>query len=159
MQDVQPAGDEVNFADHGLALTRRFRALKIWLSIKVLGLSWFRSLVEHDCNLARYAQAVLEQAGFEILFPRQLSIVCFRFVPAKWKPQEEREQALDALNLALIDAVRASGRAFLASTRLRGRVAIRFCFVNWRTTAEDVDEVVRLLAKLGEELAASYLPR
>jgi aromatic-L-amino-acid/L-tryptophan decarboxylase len=61
---------------------------------------------------------------------------------------------VDRLNLALIDAVRATGRAFLSSTRLRGRTAIRFCFVNWRTTAADVEEVVGLLTTLGSELAA-----
>jgi hypothetical protein len=60
---------------------------------------------------------------------------------------------LDRLNLALIDAVRATGRAFLSSTRLRGRVAVRFCFVNWRTTAGDVEEVVNLLRRLGEDLS------
>jgi glutamate/tyrosine decarboxylase-like PLP-dependent enzyme len=45
MQDVEPADDEINFCDHGLALTRRFRALKIWMSMQVLGLSWYRQLV------------------------------------------------------------------------------------------------------------------
>ena len=64
------------------------------------------------------------------------------------------EPDLDRLNLALIDAVRATGRAFLSSTRLRGRTAIRFCFVNWRTTAADVEEVVRLLGELGTGLAS-----
>ena len=148
MQDVEPADDEVNFADHGLALTRRFRALKIWLSMKVLGVGWFRALAEHGRRLAGYAQALLERDGrFEILSPRRLSIVCFRFAP----PQR-RDAALDRLNLDLIDAVRGTGRAFLSSTRLRGRTAIRFCFVNWRTTAADVEEVVRLLAALGDDL-------
>ena len=81
MQDVEPADDEVNFADHGLALTRRFRALKIWLSMKVLGVGWFRALTERCRRLAEYAQALLERAGrFEILSPRRLSIVCFRYV-------------------------------------------------------------------------------
>jgi aromatic-L-amino-acid decarboxylase len=56
---------------------------------------------------------------------------------------------LDRHNLALVDAVRATGRAFLSSTRLNGRVALRFCFVNWRTTTADVEEVVRLLGELG----------
>ena len=150
MQDVAPADDEVNFADYGVALTRRFRALKIWLSLKVLGVGWFRALAERSRRLADYGQALLEAAGcFEILSPRRLSIVCFRFVP----PGTIDESALDRLNLALIDAVRATGRAFLSSTRLRGRTAIRFCFVNWRTTAGDVEEVVNLLAALGDKLA------
>ena len=52
MQDVEPADDEVNFADQSLALSRRFRALRLWLSIKVLGLRWFRNLIAHSCDLA-----------------------------------------------------------------------------------------------------------
>ncbi len=152
MQDVAPADDEVNFADHGLALTRRFRALKIWLSMKVLGVGWFRALTERCRRLAEYGQALLERDGrFEVLSPRRLSIVCFRYVPSQFR---DDEAALDHLNLALIDAVRTTGRAFLSSTRLRGRTAIRFCFVNWRTTAADVEEVVQLLAALGDELAS-----
>jgi glutamate/tyrosine decarboxylase-like PLP-dependent enzyme len=155
MQDVEPAPDEVNFADHGLALTRRFRALKVWLSLKVLGVGWYRELVAHCCRLAELGQALLEGAGvFEVLSPRQLSIVCFRYVPAGLRARGDAdEQRLDRLNLALIDAIRATGRAFLSSTRLRGRVALRVCFVNWRTTAADVEEVVRLLERLGAELA------
>jgi glutamate/tyrosine decarboxylase-like PLP-dependent enzyme len=152
MQDVEPAGDEVNFADHGLALTRRFRALKVWLSVQVLGLGWFRELVERSCRLADLAQRLLESTGrFDILSPRRLSIVCFRYRP----PAAADEVALDALNLAVTDALRETGRAFLSSTRLRGRVALRFCFVNWRTTAADVEEVVRLLVEIGDRLAAA----
>jgi aromatic-L-amino-acid/L-tryptophan decarboxylase len=155
MQDVEPGSEEINFADQGIALTRRFRALKIWLSVKVLGLGWFRALVDRCCRLADLGQKLLEQEGaFTILSPRQLSIVCFRYVPAGFRPRDEAdERRLDELNLALIDAVRATGRAFLSSTRLGGRVAIRFCFVNWRTTAADVEEVVGLLRTLGDQLA------
>jgi glutamate/tyrosine decarboxylase-like PLP-dependent enzyme len=164
MQDVAPADDEINFADYGLALTRRFRALKIWLSVKVLGVAWFRSLIEHGCRLADFAQALLERSPvFEVLSPRRLSIVCFRYAPrarsaSKGEPSlagaaGSDEDQLDQLNLALVEALRATGRAFISSTRLHGRVALRFCFVNWRTTAADVEEVVRLLGSLGEGLS------
>jgi glutamate/tyrosine decarboxylase-like PLP-dependent enzyme len=155
MQDVEPAGDEVNFADRGLALTRRFRALKIWLSVKVLGVGWFRALVERCCRLADFAEALLRSTrGFEVLSGRQLSIVCFRYVPPGFQARGEGdEEQLDRLNMALLAALRATGRAFISSTRLRGRVALRFCFVNWRTTAGDVEEVVQLLAQLGADPA------
>jgi glutamate/tyrosine decarboxylase-like PLP-dependent enzyme len=147
MQDVEPAEGEVNFADRGIALTRRFRALKIWLSVKVLGVGWFRALAERCCRLADFAQALLEQSEvFEVMSPRQLSIVCFRYRPPGLTL---RDDELDRLNLALIEGLRATGRAFISSTRLRGRVALRFCFVNWRTTAADVEEVVRLLTEIG----------
>jgi glutamate/tyrosine decarboxylase-like PLP-dependent enzyme len=147
-QDVHPGEDEVNFCDHGLALTRRFRALKIWLSLKTLGLSWFRGLIERGCRLADYAQRCLEAAGFEILCPRQLSIVCFRYAPAGRHWADEK---LNRLNLALVERLRLTGQAFVSSTRLGSRVALRFCFVNWRTTAADVERTVRLLAEVGSD--------
>ncbi|HJZ93337.1 MAG TPA: aminotransferase class V-fold PLP-dependent enzyme [Gemmataceae bacterium] len=144
LQDVAPNEGEVNYADHGIALSRRFRALKIWLSVQMLGLDWFRRLVEHSCGLAAYAEAVLERAGcFEIVCPRRLSIVCFRYVPPGGADD------LDAVNARLVAALRDTGRAFLSSTRLRGAFTIRMCFINWRTSAADVDAIVRLLVELG----------
>ena len=161
LQDVEPAESEINFADHSIALTRRFRALKIWLSVQVLGLGWFRRLVEHCCRLANYGQRLLEEAGcFEILSPRALSIVGFRYVPPEFTSQgAEADRRLDTLNLALVEALRATGRAFISSTRLDGRVALRFCFVNWRTTAADVEEVVGLLRTLGQRLTSDQTER
>ncbi len=150
MQDVAPGTDEVNFCDLGLALTRRFRALKIWLSVKVLGLGWFRALVRRCCRLAELAEEILRRSAvFQILCPRHLGIVCFRYVPAG----RQDEADLDRLNLAIIEGVRATGRAFFSSTRLDGRVALRLCFVNWRTTAADVEEVIRLITDAGAKLA------
>ncbi len=151
MHDVEPTQDEINFADRGLALTRRFRALKIWLSVKVLGVNWYRSLVSHCCRLAELAELLLKEHGsFEILCERRLSIVCFRYVPKGWTPASEADQQrLDALNLRILEDVRASGKAFLSSTRLRGRLALRFCFVNWRTIASDVEAVITLVAECG----------
>jgi glutamate/tyrosine decarboxylase-like PLP-dependent enzyme len=119
----------------------------VWLSVKVLGVGWFRALVEHSCRLADFAQALLERSPvFEVLSPRRLSIVCFRYRPTG-SPCGDDE--LDRLNLALVERLRETNRAFISSTRLRGRVALRLCFVNWRTTADDVEEVVRLLTEIG----------
>jgi aromatic-L-amino-acid/L-tryptophan decarboxylase len=144
MQDVVPDGAEVNFADHGIALTRRFRALKTWLSVQMLGLDWFRRLADHCCRLADYAQARLAgDQRFEITCPRQLSIVCFRYLP------RDPGADVDGVNLRLVSGLLESGRGFLSSTRLRGGVTLRMCFVNWRTTAADVDELVEALAELG----------
>lgn len=139
MRDVAAGDDEIDFCDHGLALTRRFRALKIWLSIKVLGLGWFRSLVTRCCRLAELAEMLLREAGFEVLPGRPLSIVCFR-VPS----------ADDGFQLEVCERARATGRTFLSTTKLRGQVWLRLCFINWRTTAADVEAVVRLLAEVAE---------
>jgi len=154
MQDVTPGEDEINFCDQGIALTRRFRALKIWLSVKVLGVGWYRALVERCCALAELAADLLRDAGaFESLHPPQLSIVCFRYVRRSAGTDQPASLAeLNRLNLALVERLRETGRAFLSSTQLRGRVALRFCFVNWRTTASDVEAIVRLLVELGSGL-------
>ncbi|MFN4259261.1 MAG: pyridoxal phosphate-dependent decarboxylase family protein [Gemmataceae bacterium] len=150
MQDVAPGDQEINFCDHGIALTRRFRALKIWFSMQVLGVGWFRRLVEHCRDLAELAQRLLRQSPvFEVLGPRHLSIVCFRYAPPG---QSSDMEFLNRLNLALVEALRATGQAFISSTRLGERVALRFCFINWRTTARDVEEVIELLAELGAKL-------
>jgi glutamate/tyrosine decarboxylase-like PLP-dependent enzyme len=150
LQDVAPEEEEINFCDHGIALTRRFRALKIWLSVKVLGLTWFRQLVERCVRLAEFAQQTLERAGdFEIVCTRQLSIVCFRFRPKGWRGSEDD---LDRHNLQMLEALRKTGRAFLSSTRLNGRVVGRMCFINWRTTAADVEEIVGLLEKIAARI-------
>jgi glutamate/tyrosine decarboxylase-like PLP-dependent enzyme len=153
MQDVEPGKDEINFADHGLSLTRRFRALKIWLSVKVLGVSWFRTLVERCCALAELAEHLLEESGeFEILSPRRLSIVCFRYVPPAVACGQQAEEELNRINSTMVSELQKTGRAFVSSTRLENRVALRFCFVNWRTTAGDVEEVVKLLLDIGRAL-------
>lgn len=142
MQDVVPGEGEVNFCDRGVALTRRFRALKVWFSVNVLGLGWFRRLVAHTRWLARQAARLVEQAGFEIVSPPRMSIVCFRWAPPGWG----LEQA-NRLNVALAEAARATGEVFLSTTALAGAVVLRFCFVNARTTAEDVGRAVALLRR------------
>lgn len=150
MQDVAPNPDEINFADHGIALTRRFRALKIWLSVKTLGVGWFRRLVEHCCRLAEFAQVLVQQTpGFELLGRRRLSIVCFHYRPAGMTGEE-----VNAFNLALCEEARRTGRLFLSTTRLRDQVALRLCFVNWRTTAADVEEAIRLLQETAGRLTS-----
>ena len=114
----QNADESFAFWNYGPELSRRFRALKIWLSVKVLGLSWYRELIARSCQLAELAQALLEQEpSFEILSPTQLSIVCFRY--RGLPPLRLTEDDLDRLNLRIVDELRATGRAFISSTRLR----------------------------------------
>ena len=151
MQDVHADAGEVNFCDHGIALTRRTRALKIWFSVKALGVGWFRRLVEHGCNLAELTERLLRQTGcFEVFGRRQLSVVCFRYVPTGWAG---RDGDLDALQRAICAEALKTGRVFLATTRVCGIDVLRVCFVNWRTTSADVEEVVTLLGEIGKQLS------
>lgn len=145
LEDSAPVGDETNYSDHGLSLSRRFRAFKIWFAVRSLGVAWHRRLVSHCCRLADYAERSIRGRGeFEILSPRRLGIVCFRYrrpgVARNW----------DDLNRRLLTELRLSGLGFLSSTKLQGLLAIRMCFVNGRTTPADVDALLDFLVEAGK---------
>ncbi len=134
-------GDVRNYMDYGLQLGRRFRALKLWFSMRHLGVSGMRArLREHIALAQRFASWLEAEPGWEILAPHPLSVVCFRHLPDA--PDDE---AIDAHNASLVDAVNATGEAFLSTTRLRGRVAIRVAIGNERTTEDDVRALWDLL--------------
>ena len=145
LEDAAPVGEETNYSDHGLSLSRRFRAFKIWFAVQSLGVGWHRQLITHGCRLARYAEERLRsRPEFELQSPRHLSILCFRY----HRPGVNRDW--DALNRRLLAELRESGVGFLSSTKLRGQLAIRMCFVSGRTTPADVDLLLDFLAGAGE---------
>jgi glutamate/tyrosine decarboxylase-like PLP-dependent enzyme len=137
LKDAQPAEDEVNLSDYGVQLTRSFRALKLWMSLKVFGLPAFREAVDWGIRLAELAEERLRQSGkWEIVSPAQLAIVAFRYAGAD-----------DGINHRLIDRMYDDGFAFLSSTILRERTALRLCTINPRTTEADILETIDRLER------------
>jgi len=147
LQDASVAEGEVNFADRGIGLTRRFRAFKIWFALQAMGLNWHRQFIQRCMRLADYAQFRLEEpnSGFEVLCPRQLSIICFRRVPTKII---RNDPELDALNMRIPKILRDEGNCLISSTRLRGRVVLRMCFVNGQTTIGDIDAIIHRVRQI-----------
>lgn len=144
LKDIDRGEEEINFCDYGLQLTRNFRALKLWMSLKLFGLAEFRSAVARGFELAEYTETLLRASPhWEVVTPAQMGIVTFRYT----RPGQADEQ-LDALNLGLVDAMIADGYAMLSSTLLRGRTALRFCTINPRTTDEEIRETLRRLEGL-----------
>jgi glutamate/tyrosine decarboxylase-like PLP-dependent enzyme len=122
------------FFEESLELSRRFRALRLWASIQYHGLAAFREAIRRDLAHARaLADRVAREPALELLAPVELSAVCFRHRFA--------EEA-DAENQALLAAVNRRGRVYLSNATIRGAFALRACFVNHRTTDEDVAAVV-----------------
>ncbi len=151
LQDADLGREHVNFADRGIQLTRRFRALKVWMSVQMLGLGAFREAISDSMALARKAEAhVRASRHLELTAPASLGIVCFRFAP--------RERALaagelEALNLAIQEEIVASGLAMMSSTRLRGAFSLRLSIMNYRSTWEDVRETLEAVERVGVEKA------
>jgi glutamate/tyrosine decarboxylase-like PLP-dependent enzyme len=136
------------FFDESLELSRRFRALKLWLSLRYHGLAAFRDAIRADLRHAQLlAQDVARTPALELLAPVTLSAVCFRF--RHDRPAEDTNR----LNAAILARVIERGRVYLSNATLEGRFALRACFVNHRTTDADVDEIVPEVLAAAAEVA------
>jgi aromatic-L-amino-acid decarboxylase len=133
------AGGEVDFRDRSVQLTRTARALKLWLSLRVFGLAAFREAVAHGIALAEHAEATLRsRPGWEVVSPAQLAIVCFR------------REGDDALQTAIAEAMVRDGYAVPSTTEVGGRVALRMCTINPRTTFEEVERTIERMEALSK---------
>ena len=141
LRDVHRATVEFNPADHGVQLTRSFRALKVWLSLQTFGVAAFRKAITRGFELAEIAERELRtRKGWEILSPAQMATVCFRF------GQKDQTQT------QLVDLAMKEQFALLTSTELRGVAALRLCTINPRTSDQDIIETVDHLDKFARRL-------
>ena len=163
---------DVNYMDYGIQLGRRFRALKAWAVFQTFGRSGIEARIREQLRLARlFSRWVAETPGFELSAPPEMAVVCFRAVAepapsqdgldeASGKPDEASDklneaEASDRLNEALVDAVNATGRAYLTQTTLRGRITARIAVGNILTTERHLADVFSLLEEQASQLRQS----
>ena len=131
-----------------MELSRRFRALKLWLSLRYHGLANFREAIRNDLAHAQYlAELIHHEPELELLAPVALSAVCFRYVPRSGDDS-------DALNQTILQRVIRRGKVFLSNASIHGRFALRACIVNHRTTRHDIEQVVSEVLAVGRERSA-----
>ena len=127
--------------DFGPDLSRGFRALKTWVTLKTYGSERLGAVIAKTCALARHLEARIEsEPRLELLAPVELNIVCFRY----------RAGDANALNAEIVADIQESGIAAPSTTMLDGRLAIRAAFVNHRTQIEDVDALVGAVLRFGD---------
>jgi len=127
------------FFEESIELSRRFRALKLWMSLQYHGRRAFREVIGRDLHHAQMlARAVATQPELEVLAPVTLSAVCFRHCTKD--------------NEAILRRVIDRGRVYLSNATINGQFALRACFVNHRTTAEDVSRIVDEVIAAANEL-------
>jgi L-2,4-diaminobutyrate decarboxylase len=159
--DEQPADEEaaqLNYYQRSLEGTRRWRALKLWLSWKHLGTEGLGRLVEANDDLAAHlARRCAEADDFEALPPEpELSVVCFRHLPGEAAVAARLDPAtLDAHQDRLAAALIESGDAWLGTTRLRGSTWLRAGIVNYLATETDIDRILDDLRRLASDEARS----
>jgi glutamate/tyrosine decarboxylase-like PLP-dependent enzyme len=141
--------EETAFFEESFELSRRFRALKFWLSLRYHGLNAFRAAIQADLTHAReLADSIQAAPQLELLSPVELSAVCFRYRDAPAGVD------LNELNAAILRRVIERGRVYLSNARVRANFALRACFVNHRTQSADVALIVPEVLQAAQEALA-----
>lgn len=149
LRDIEGNTSEINFYDHGIELTRRFRALKFYMSIKTFGLGEFRKAISYNISLAETTEAYLRKSSnWEVISPATLAVINFRYNPIG---NDLSEKELDALNQHISHKVVESKEALLVTTILNGQVVLRMCLINPRTTFKDIEDTIVLCESFANE--------
>jgi glutamate/tyrosine decarboxylase-like PLP-dependent enzyme len=159
---AQEADEAFAFWDYGPDLSRRFRALKVWMILKGVGVRALGAAIEKDLACARHLEGLVRASeDFEMLAPVELSIFCFRHVLSRFKPalagadEAERrrvEEELDAWNERLLVELQRDGSSYLSNARVGGRFSLRGCVMNYRTTLRDMEILLEDLRRLAERM-------
>lgn len=145
------AAGEPWFTDYGPDLSRGFRALKVWFTVKEHGAKGLAQAIERNCEQAHYLEAKIDGDDlFELVAPVDLQIVCFR----PRLPGLSDEQ-LDRLTDESVIRLQESGAAVISSTTVSGRRAMRVCITNHRTQEADLDLMLAQLRRIVREAAAA----
>ena len=164
---VHGLSEDAAFAywDYGVELSRRFRALKVWLTLGYYGARRLAESVSNDISMAAYMGELVSRADdFELLAPVELSICCFRYLPRDAKESQpdvrasvpERGSArvdVNQLNEKIMAAVQKDGRAYLSNATVNGKFALRACITNFRTTKADIEETLNVVRAVAISLA------
>jgi aromatic-L-amino-acid/L-tryptophan decarboxylase len=124
------------FSDRGIELTRNFKALKVWMSLKTHGISTYAALIEQNIEQAAHLESLVQSdKELELLAPRTMNVVCFRY-----RPEEGCDRAtLDRINREIVLRLQESGQYVISGTTIRGNYGIRIANVNHRSKLEDFD--------------------
>ena len=141
-------------SDYGYELSRGFRALKAWMSLKEHGLDKYSRLIQQNIDQTHYLAELVESAPeLELTSPASLNVVCFRYI----NPTLGNEK-LDELNKEIEIELQEQGIAVLSGTKLHGNYVLHVAHCNHRTRREDMDLLVSEIIRIGNQLAQSAAP-
>ena len=138
----------VDYKDWQVALSRRFRAIKLWLVIRRYGVANLMGHIRSDVALAEHFERMVTlDDRFEVVVPRKFSLVCFRL-----KPKFETCEEASELNRELLEDINNSGRAFMTHAVVSGTFVIRFAIGTTLTEKRHVDETWKLIQSKATDL-------
>jgi len=151
----------LDYFEYGPEMSRGFRALKVWMTLRHYGVEGYRKLLRQGINCAEHlAERVHASDEFERLHEPNLYIYSFRYAPLEdrelaQRSERDRERVdakLDRLNQRIADEIQARGIAFIMTTRIRERTVLRMSICSHRTTLADIDAVFDALTQIGREI-------
>lgn len=138
------------FSNYGMELSRGFKALKVWMSLKENGMQKYRQLVRQNIRQAQYLAALIKlETSLELMADASLNIVCFRYVATS-----ADQEKLNHINKEILMLLHERGIAAPTYTFLNGNYVIRVAITNHRTRLTDLDQLVKAVIQIGEELTA-----
>lgn len=145
LQDLQPAGELPNYAESSPELSRDFRGLRVWMPLKLHGVSAFREALDEKLDLtAHLAGALRDEPLVDLCWEPQLTVVPFRLAGGS---EDDQRRFLARIN--------SSKRVFLSSTLVHGRYVLRACIVSHRTHKDRIDECIQIVHDAAAELPAA----
>jgi glutamate/tyrosine decarboxylase-like PLP-dependent enzyme len=153
------ASEADRFSEYGPQLSRGFRALKVWMSLKEHGVDRYARLIEQNVAQARHLALLVEASDdLELMAPVPLNVVCYRFNPGGMDGADLDGVALDAINREILVRLQEEGTAVPSHTILGGRFAIRAAITNHRSRREDFDLLVKETVRLGRSILGKKAP-
>ncbi|WP_036841487.1 aminotransferase class V-fold PLP-dependent enzyme [Polaribacter sp. Hel_I_88] len=154
LRDIEGNESEINFYDYGIQLTRRFRALKFYMSIKTYGLNAFKKAVTYNIDLAEETEDILRKSSnWEIVSQATLAIINFRYNPIHLELPEDK---LDKLNQEISSRMTNSREALLVTTILQNQVVIRMCLINPNTTIQHIKDTLNECDNFATEILKEW---
>lgn len=148
--------DGLDFLEYGPQMSRGFRALKLWMTLRHYGASGYRTLLRQNIECAHYLHKLVEESpDFETVNPPSLFIYSFRYAPKDvpgHRGYHSWEEQLDRLNQEIADAIQLDGVAFLMTSQIRGRIVLRVSICSHRTTRGDILRMFRAISEIGRDL-------
>ncbi len=146
------------FSEYGVELSRSFRALKVWMSLKEHGSDRYGRMMARNIDQANYLAGLInDDSDLQLMAPVGLNIVCFRYYPVVYQVmadqhQEKKESALETLNKEILFTLQEEGTAAPSYTTLEGKYCLRVAIANHRTQRTDLDLLISEVKRIGKKL-------
>lgn len=151
----QESDEMPNAVNKSMQTTRRFDALKLWLTLRIMGVSKIGDYFDYLIDLTKKAYDVLlDKTVFDVLTSPSLTTLVFRYLPHKYNDLDK----VNTINVEIRKALFNSGEALIASTKIEGRVYLKLTLLNPSATIHDIQEIIELIKKEGELRYAHHTP-